>query len=333
MLNLKGKNDIISIILPFKNEATYLRECVQSIIDQTYENWELILVDDHSSDASTDIAKSFESLDKRIKYYTNTGSGVIESLCHGFEQSTGSLITRMDGDDVKTSDNLEQLITVADTGVLGVGQVKYFREGGLGVGYEHYANWLNALCDNNTHFTEIYKECVIPSPCWLATRQDFIKAGGFASQEYPEDYDLCFRFYQTGLKTKGTKSVIHYWRDHDIRTTRTSDHYADNRFMAMKLRYFERIDYDAKKELVLWGAGKKGKHMARYFLDNNMSFIWITDNPKKIGHNIYGKILESSVGLNLSQNMQMVIAVADKTGQTEIVERLKGISASQFWFC
>ena len=333
MLRLHGKNNVISIILPFKNEASFLSECVRSIIDQTYLNWELILVDDHSSDASPEIAKHFVQKDKRIRYFPNPDKGVIKALQYGFVQSTGNLITRMDGDDIKTPDNLEQLKSVTEPGVIGVGQVRYFREGGMGLGYEQYANWLNALSRSNTNFNQVYKECVIPSPCWLATRSDFIKAGGFDSELYPEDYDLCFRFYKAGLKTHGTDGIIHHWRDHEVRTTRTSEHYADNRFMDLKLHYFSTIDYEENKDLVLWGAGKKGKWIASYLVKNNMSFVWLTDNPNKIGHNIYGKILESSLAATFNHNTQLILAVADKKGQQEISEKLKAENCQSFWFC
>lgn len=333
MLNTSGKHSIISIILPFKDEAAYLTACIQSIIDQTYPNWELLLVDDHSTDASSDMARQFAKNDARIRYFVNPASGVIEAMKYGFEQSTGALITRMDGDDIKSPDNLEQLIAQVAPGVMAVGQVRYFRDDGLGKGYAQYEDWINSLTKSNNSFEEVYKECVIPSPCWLVYRSDFIKAGGFDSDKYPEDYDLCFRFYRAGLKTKGTEGVIHFWRDHAIRTTRTSPHYADNRFMALKLHYFQEIDYDSTKELVLWGAGKKGKQVAQHWIENGWSFAWLTDNPNKIGHNIYGVVLQDSASFPFSLNQQVVITVANKSGQEEIKGQLANFEGRAFWFC
>lgn len=333
MIKLHGKQTIISIILPFKNEAAYLTECVESILNQTYPNWELLLVDDHSEDDSIRLAKDFSIRDKRVRYFLNPGLGVIDAMNYGFSQSTGGLITRMDGDDIKTPDNLEQLLSIVKPGVIAVGQVRYFRKDGLGMGYEQYEHWVNQLTKTHNNFSEVYKECVIPSPSWLAYRNDFIKAGGFDSNLYPEDYDLCFRFYKAGLKTVGTAGVIHLWRDHAIRTTRTSSHYADNRFMDLKLHYFTQIDYDASKKLVLWGAGKKGKQVAKYWSNEGMSFIWLTDNAKKIGHDIYGNILKNSVDFDFTQNHQVVITVADKTGQSEISNQLSLAASEIFWFC
>ena len=333
MINLHGKNAIISIILPFKDEVQYLTACVESILVQTHSHWELIMVDDNSTDDSPEIALNFAALDKRIRYFRNPNQGVIEAMKYGFNQSTGNLITRMDGDDIKTPDNLEQLLSAVSPGVIGVGQVKYFRTDGIGAGYNRYGEWINERTQTNNSFTEVYKECVIPSPCWLAFRDDFIKAGGFDSVYYPEDYDLCFRFYKAGLKTKGTTGIIHLWRDHDLRTTRISPHYADNRFMDLKLYYFSQIDYDSNKTLALWGAGKKGKYIAKQLIQNNKSFLWLTENPNKIGHDIYGTILQSPKTIELNSNYQVIVAVADLEGQAEIKLQTEHVGLSVFWFC
>ncbi|MFT5722932.1 MAG: glycosyltransferase involved in cell wall biosynthesis [Bacteroidia bacterium] len=333
MLDLRGKHSIISIILPFKNEEKYLHACIESILSQTYDHWELILVDDNSTDNSSAIAKLMVAQDRRVRYLKNPHVGVIHALHHGFLASTGNYITRMDGDDLKTPDNLEQLLLVTAPGTIGVGQIKYFRDQGLGDGYRHYEQWLNGLIKANNNFTAVYKECVIPSPCWMAVRDDFLSAGGFDSPLYPEDYDLCFRFYKAGLKTSGTQGVIHLWRDHETRTTRTSSLYADNRFMELKLHYFKEIDYDSTKPLVLWGAGKKGKVVAKDWISANLPFVWLTDNPNKIGHNIYGIVLEDSRVALLDDEQQIVIVVADKTGQKDINLQLNQLGNTPFWFC
>ncbi len=333
MHSLKGKNPVISILLPFKDEEAFLEECIESILEQTYAHWELILVDDHSSDQSPLIALKAANKDPRIRSFLNRGSGVIEALQTAYSQSTGSLISRMDADDIKTVDNLDRLKNRVAPGTIAVGQVKYFREGGIGAGYEKYASWLNALSKEDAHFSMIYKECVIPSPCWMAYRTDLDKAGGFDSNIYPEDYDLCFRFYRAGLSVKGTSEIIHLWRDYANRSSRTSAHYADNLFLELKTGYFIEIDHNTSKELVLWGAGKKAKAIARLLTANQTLFIWITSNSKKIGHRIYDNILVDSASFKQDENQQIIVAVSDVEGQLEIKKATEASPAQVFWFC
>ena len=322
---------LISICLPFKNEESFIEACIESIVNQSYTHWELLAVDDHSTDNSPNMVKNYSLQDARIKYVKNEGTGVIEALNTAFRHSSGGLITRMDGDDIKTLDNLEAMVELVAPGVLAIGQVRYFREDGLGDGYARYTEWLNQLTAAHRNFDEVYKECVVPSPCWLATRADFIASGGFDSKFYPEDYDLCLRFYKQGLKTRGTAHVIHDWRDYDTRTTRVSPHYSDNRFLHLKIHYFIETDYDNGKELVLIGAGKKGKRIAQDLNAHGLSYRWLTSNTNKIGHNIYEVVLEDLKSFKWTTNQQVIVGLSDVRGQ----QKVRGIlpdTAQAFWF-
>jgi len=134
------------------------------------------------------------------------------------------------------------------------------------------------------------------------------------------------------LNTKGSNHIIHYWRDHTHRTTRTSSYYDDNRFMALKLLYFHKIDFDETRELVLFGAGKKAKIIAKNWVEKGISFRWTTNNPKKIGHNIYGVILEETNKISLDSHKDVVVAIASKEYK-EIRQKIADQTCRTFWFC
>ena len=80
-----------------------------------------------------------------------------------------------------------------------------------------------------------------------------------------------------------TTSVLHYWRDYSTRASRTDDHYAENHFLELKIDYFLELNYDTSRPLTIWGAGQKGKKVAKLLKQKGINFIWICDNPKKIG--------------------------------------------------
>ncbi len=67
---------MISILMPARNAGKYLEACLQSIIQQTYVDWELIIVDDHSTDNTVGIIKKYAKADQRIHWYTNKGKGL-----------------------------------------------------------------------------------------------------------------------------------------------------------------------------------------------------------------------------------------------------------------
>lgn len=328
--------DLISIVMPIKNEESFLSDCLNSILQQTEKNWELLAVDDHSTDGTASILTHFAKADSRIKPLKNKGSGIIDALQTGYQNSSGNFITRMDADDLMTPRKLELLknALLLSENELAVGKVKYFSDTKLGDGYIKYEKWLNKLTSEESHFTEIYKECVIPSPCWMTSRAAFAECGGFDSERYPEDYDLAFRFYENWFQVTGIQEVIHLWRDHPNRTSRNDDNYADNRFLDLKLHYFSKLDRETDKPLVIWGAGKKGKSAAKYFSERKEKFHWVTNNPKKIGHKIYDVELEKFEILSEMKDAQILIFIAASAENEEVHDFLiSNDLENYFFFC
>lgn len=331
---------LISILLPFYNEENYIRQCLRSIQEQSYTNWELIAIDDQSTDGSPAIVKDMQEQDSRIRYLLNPEKGVIKALSNGFKESRGELITRMDADDYKTSDNLMELAgLVSAEGTIATGMVKYFSDeaDGLQGGYARYEKWINNVIKDEACFSHVYKECTIPSPCWMVGRADLIKAGAFNSELYPEDYDLNLRFHKAGLKVRAVKKVIHYWRDHNRRVTRNDHRYRDNFFIDLKLPYFIDNEYDASSFIVLWGAGKKAKEVAKRLVDREIPFQWISNNERKLGLDIYGVRLIDQKDYVFAPNHKIIIAISSPPDQKTIQEILDkwNLSAgiNYWWFC
>lgn len=314
--------------MPVRNACPYLEDCLKSIINQSFTNWELIAINDHSTDQSLSILQDYSLKDSRIHCKQNPGKGIIDGLTFGYSFASGDFITRMDADDLMPLNKLLVLKTILENsgvGHLSTGKVKYISSSELGSGFKKYEQWLNNLCDTDSHYQEVYKECVIPSPCWLMYREDFESVGGFKSKQYPEDYDLCFRMYANQIKVVPSLEILHLWRDHSERASRNDENYSDNRFLDLKVKYFLEVDYQAKESLVLWGAGKKGKRIAQLLQNEDIVFTWITDNEKKVGKHIYSKKMSHSKTLVSSDasNTAIIIAVANEDDQREIDKFIK----------
>lgn len=100
---------IVSIVIPCFNASNFIEETIKSVLNQTYSHWEMLVVDDCSTDGSSSIIKQFESIDGRIKYLKtdkNTGSPAIPRNI-GIEQSQGQYIALLDSDDVWFETKLE----------------------------------------------------------------------------------------------------------------------------------------------------------------------------------------------------------------------------------
>ncbi len=105
---LKGNK--ISIILPVYNSEKYLEKCLNSVIKQTYENFELIIVNDGSTDKSQHIINKFSKADKRIKTYRIKNHGQSYARNYAFRHVTGDFITFIDSDDYYSKDFLKQML-------------------------------------------------------------------------------------------------------------------------------------------------------------------------------------------------------------------------------
>ena len=103
--------DKISIIVPIYNAEKYISECIESIINQTYCNLEIILVDDGSIDASKKICDSYAKLDKRIKVFHNENRGVSYTRNFGIINSKGKYIIFVDADDTINENYVDLLIS------------------------------------------------------------------------------------------------------------------------------------------------------------------------------------------------------------------------------
>lgn len=91
--------DLISVIVPVYNIAPYLDKCVESLLAQTFENIEIILVDDGSTDGSSKLCDKYKKLDKRVKVIHKENGGVSSARNEGLEHASGNLIGFCDGDD------------------------------------------------------------------------------------------------------------------------------------------------------------------------------------------------------------------------------------------
>ncbi len=317
---------LVSIIMAAKDTAPYLPKCIDSIIRQTYKNWELIAINDHSSDRTPDILNWYAEKDDRIKVVHSRRHKLIPALKEGYAQAKGELINRMDSDDKMPDDKLEVLMNewmkYGKGHIIAGGTEHFVDKGEVGDGFRRYEEWLNKVARNETHYKEIYQECVIPSHCWIIHKEDFDAVDGFNPEIYPEDYDLCFRFYKHGLKVHGIDKVLHFWRDRSDRISRTWEEYKDNRYFGMKVKYFYQIDRRRERPLVLWGAGRNGKDLAKLLLEEEDTLHWVCDNERKIGKDVYGIKMQHFNDIPSLEKPQILVVVTSPDDKIVIRNQL-----------
>lgn len=106
---------LISVIVPFYNAKEYLKECIESVLKQTYDNWELILINDGSTDNSIEICEEFAKENKNIYLYSKKNTGVSETRNIGIEKASGDWITFLDADDKIKENFLEESVKLIES--------------------------------------------------------------------------------------------------------------------------------------------------------------------------------------------------------------------------
>ncbi|MFT5779963.1 MAG: glycosyltransferase involved in cell wall biosynthesis [Crocinitomicaceae bacterium] len=267
----------LSILLPFRDAAPWIEETLASIQAQSMMEWELICVNDNSTDDSTRIVERMSGEDKRITLIHNSDKGIIPALRLAFNRATGTYITRMDADDLMPEDRLEKMISLLDTlpkKTIVTGKVEYFSDDEVSLGYRTYEQWLNARVDLSDYYDQIFRECVVASPNWMARRSDFESDHIFEKLSYPEDYDMTFHWMQLGYTIHSIDAVTLLWREHPDRTSRNSSIYDQVSFFELKIKWFQRLNDLDKQSVGIMGAGRKGKLTARIFRENSVKFNW-----------------------------------------------------------
>lgn len=249
--------------MPAKNAAKWIEETIDSIRNQSFDDWELLCIDDHSDDNTFDLVDQLA--DGRIKVIRNHQKGIIPALQLGLDMTNGLYVTRMDADDIMPIDRLKlfnERIGISESKTIITGKVKYFPFEKVSDGYLKYEKWLNELCKNDNHWDHIYRECVIASPNWITRRADLIENGIFKNLEYPEDYSMCFQWMNAGFRIDSIDDTTLLWREHPERTSRNSDRYDQKSFFKLKSEEFLRSHRN--QSIGILGVNQKSKEFVKH---------------------------------------------------------------------
>lgn len=211
VVNNKQKN-LISIIMGIYNCADTLDEAIQSIIAQTYHDWQLIMCDDASSDHTYQVAekyvKKYPGKFKLIKNQENMGLNY--TLNHCLKYADGEYIARMDGDDISESKRLEKevqfLKSHPDYAIVST-QMEYFDEEGIfGKSSGKCIPQLSDLIKGTPH---------CHAPC-MVRREAYVQVGGYSIDKRllrVEDYHLWIKMYAKGYRGYNLPEPLYRMRD------------------------------------------------------------------------------------------------------------------------
>jgi glycosyltransferase involved in cell wall biosynthesis len=197
------------------NGAAYVGEAVESILKQSFRDFEFLVINDGSRDGSPEILDGFQQADARIRVIHQDNQGLIASLNRGCAQARGTYIARMDADDVAVPERLALQVAFLgahpEVAVLG-GVVESIDGSGRSLGYRRYP------VDSLEIRTELLDSNVVWHPTVMIRRDAYEAVGGFRNVPAAEDYDLWLRIADRA-QIANLPNVLLKYRIHDSQIT------------------------------------------------------------------------------------------------------------------
>ena len=212
-------SELVSVIMPAYNAAKYISATIDSVLAQTYPNWELIVVDDGSTDATQSLVQAYSRREARIRYFYQLNARQGAARNKGIAHAQGNILAFLDADDLWLPEKLAtQMIQLRDSGAdLIFADASIFYES---FGQDEEYERLNAGHGRfeGTHgFEQFLRNNQIPILTVLTTKAAVERAGGFSESlpiQNAEDYHLWLRMLLTGSVFVGYEVVLAAYREH-----------------------------------------------------------------------------------------------------------------------
>ncbi len=312
--------------MPCFNASATLAETLESILAQTLEDFELVAVDDGSTDRTAALLAEYAARDERIRPLSRPHGGIITALNAGLQACRAELIARMDTDDLMAPARLEKQATFLkdhpDVTVVS-SLVSGFPDDSLQQGFQIYIEWLNSLITHADICREIFVESPLCHPSVTYRKSAVLDVGSYCEVGWAEDYDLWLRGYMAGWQFRKIPENLLAWREHPERLTRTDGRYSLENFLRAKAHYLAAGPLAGRGTVIMWGAGMHGRRLSKHLLRAGIPLkAFIDIDPKKIGRTRRGLPIHPPEELPVlwqSGHNPVVLAAVAARGARELV--------------
>ena len=313
----------VSILLPVRNAADTLPQALDSLRRQTLTQFEILLVNDGSTDATPEIVETYARQDNRIRPFHLPPVGLVSALNHACHHARAPFLARMDADDHCHPERLaRQCQLLADHPETDVAacRVTYGGDRTQTPGYAAHVDWLNQVITPKDHSLNRFVESPLAHPSVLWRREVMEAHGSYRDGDFPEDYELWLRWMQAGVRFRKTPETLFTWNDPPQRLSRTHPQYRTEAFYQIKCHYLARV-LPRDRPIWLWGAGRQTRRRFATLDTAPHPFAGYIDiDPRKIGRSLRQKPVISPD--NIPADAFLLVGVGTRGARTCIEHHL-----------
>ena len=314
----------ISVIMPVRNASKTLDRAIESILNQTFTNFELIVIDNGSTDQTTDIINKYQ--DPRIILVCQPEKGLVPALNKGIELARAGFIARMDADDRSNPTRLavqhDYLKLNPEIGMVSC-LVTYIGNRMKNRGYYLHVQWMNQLTDPNTIYDRRFMESPFAHPSVMIRKSVLEEVGIYKNGRFPEDYELWLRMMDRGVLTAKVPEYLFDWYDSQNRLSRIDPRYSSEAVFKTKAIYFSKwFQHNfppGQREIWIWGFGKAVREKSKWLEQTGITIHGYID-LKELKSDRHRVIHYSRLG---DQNNPFILSyVGDRKGKLLIAQYL-----------
>ena len=287
---------LVSVVLPVCNAGGTIARAIASVQAQTLLDWELVVVDDGSTDGTSALVRELVRGDPRLRLVGHAHTGVAGAANAGMAGVRGRFIARMDADDVSHPERLAAqaaFLAAPENRTVGVvgSLVDYGGDRTAQTGYALHVDWTNTLVTAGEIALNRFVDSPLVNPSVMFRRELVERHGGYRDGDFPEDYELWLRWLDAGVKMAKVLRPLLIWSDPPGRLTRTDPRYAPEKFFRVKAGWIARELARAAtgRKVFVWGAGRHTRKRAAHLTAHGVSIAGYVDvDAKKTGRGLGG---------------------------------------------
>lgn len=317
----------VSVVLPACNAAGTIEKAAGSILEQSFRDLELIVVDDGSTDETALAVQRLSQADSRVRLVSLPHQGVCAAANAGTRIARSSVLARMDADDFSHPARLERQLQLLDDEDLDVVccQVRIVDEAGEPVqSMSRYERWINEETLKPSQIASLrFVEFPLVNPTILA-RREYFELGFRDQPDHPEDYDLMLRAAADGMRFGKVPEVLFDWVDSPVRATRNDARYSRDAFMKCRRHYLLSGPLREVFTVDLWGLGKTGKPWLRWLQSQGRTVRRAYEiNERKISTTIHGVRVSDPAQMPEADGAPLIIAVGSDRAREIICPQIQ----------